>query len=178
VLRLLSSLLVTLLGLWPGRPADALDAPRTRRGRRLPSKLGANDEQDPVEAPERARTRVAHTWPGEVIVHAGAQRLVTQGQWRLTLHPAERASAHTPSRAPALDPTQREAWETELEALLTLAVPGARLAITHADANGWQQLELRAPTCPETVVQLDRAGLASVLGVAPDAVRVEWRVRA
>ena len=176
--RFFSSLLLTLLGLWSGRPSDALDAPRARRGRRLPSKLGANDDQDPVEAPERARTRVAHTWPGEVIVHAGDQRLVTTGQWRLTLDPTERAYASTSSRTLTLNPAQREVWETELEALLTLQLPGARLAITQADATGWQQLEMRAPTQPETVVQLDRAGIASVFGVAPDSVRVEWRVRA
>jgi hypothetical protein len=176
--RLLSSLLITLLGLWPARASTGADTPRVRRGRRLPSRLGANDDQDPVEAPERARTLVGHTWPGEVIVHAGGHRTVTSGQWRLTLDRAQRAYAGAPTRALTLDAAQREVWETELEALLTLQVPGARLAVTQADADGWRELELRAPTRPETVVQLDRAAVAGVFGAEPDTVRLELRVRA
>ena len=176
--RLLSSLLITLLGLWPVRAATTSDAPRARRGRRLPSRLGANDDQDPVEAPERARTLAGHTWPGEVIVHAGAERTVTSGHWRLTLDRAQRAHRGPTARSLALDPAQREVWETELEALLTLQLPGARLAVTQADADGWRELELRAPTHPETVVQLDRAAVAGVFGAEPGTVRVELRVRA
>lgn len=174
--RLFSSLLITLLGLWPTRPTAS---PRARRGRRLPTRLGPADDQDPVESPERARARTVggHAWPGEVVVHAGDRRTVTSGQWRLTTDPRERVQPAGSAGRLALDPAHVEAWETELEALATLQVPGARLAVRHADASGWQQLELRAPTRPETVVQLDRGAMAAVFGCVAEALRVELRVR-
>lgn len=176
--RLLSSLLITLLGLWPARAAGETESPRARRGRRLPSKLGANDDQDPVEAPERARSRTlgTHHWPGEVVIHAGERRTVVDGRWRLTLDRAQRATAAA-SRPLALDPAHPEVWETELEALLTLQVAGTRLRVAQADGAGWRVLELRAPTTPETVVQLDRAAIGALFDAEAGTVRVELRVR-
>lgn len=177
--RLLSSLLITLLGLWPARPASDAESPRARRGRRLPSRLGANDDQDPVEAPERARTRTlgAHHWPGEVVIHAGERRTVVDGRWRLTLDRAQCATSGAAARPLALDPAHPEVWETELEALLTLQVPGTRLRVAQADDAGWRVLELRAPTTPETVVQLDRAAVGALFDADAETVRVELRVR-
>jgi hypothetical protein len=174
--RLLRSLLITLLGLWPAHPADGAASPRPRRGRRLPSRLGADEAQDPVEAPDRARARTpdTHHWPGELVIHAGERRTVVDGRWRLTLDRDRRPPDAAPGRPLALDPAHHEVWETELEALLTLAVPGTRLRVAQADGSGWQLLELRAPTQPETVVQLDRAAVGALLGA--DDVRVELRV--
>jgi hypothetical protein len=178
VRRLLSSLLITLLGVWPTRAA-APSAARPRRARRLPSRPGPTDDQDPVESPERARARTmdAHQWPGELVVHAGAERTVTSGQWRLTTDPHQRAQPLGAAQRLSLDPAYPEGWATDLEALLTLQHAGARLAVRQADATGWQQLELRAPTRPETVVQLDRAAVAQLFGCAEDALRVELQVR-
>ncbi len=178
--RLLTSLLVMLLGAWPVRPAAGTTAPRGRRGGRLPSRLGLDDAQDPVEAPERARARTlgVHHWPGEAIFAAGARRTVVRGRWRLTLDAAQRAQAVGAAPSLSLDPAYAEAWETQLEALLTLQVPGARLRVAGADPHGWRLLELRAPTRPETVVQLDRAAVAQVLDSEADDVTVELRVHA
>jgi hypothetical protein len=177
--RLLTSMLVLLLGAWPTRASGASAPVRARRGRRLPSRLGA-DEQDPIDAPERARARTfgTHHWPGEAIFTAGDRRTVVRGRWRLTLDPMQRAQAFDGAGALSLDPAYAEAWETQLEALLTLQVPGARLRVAGADANGWRLLELRAPTRPETVVQLDRAAVAQVMDRAIEAVTVELRVHA
>ncbi len=174
--RLLTSLLVLLLGAWPTRGSGVGAPVRARRGRRLPPKHGASDEQDPIEAPERARARTfgVHHWPGEAIFTAGDRRAVVRGRWRLTLDPMQRAQAFDGAGALSLDPEYPEAWETQLEALLMLQVPGARLRVARADAHGWRVLEVRAPTVPETVVQVDRAGVAQAFGA--EEVRVELRV--
>lgn len=178
--RLLTSFFFLLLSALPARPASRGPAARNSRGRRLPSRLGAAEEQDPVEAPdrERARTLGGHQWPGEVVFAAGERRAVVRGRWRLTLDRAQRAQVHASTHVFALDSAHQESWETQLESLLTLQVPGARLQVTHADAEGWRLLELRAPTQPETVVQLDRAAVARAFGTdaQSDAVRVEFRV--
>jgi hypothetical protein len=76
----------------------------------------------------------------------------------------------------SLDPTYGEAWETQLEALLTLQVPGARLHVKGADTQGWRLLELRAPTRPETVVHLDGAAVSQILANGAEDTRVELRV--
>ena len=52
-----------------------------------------------------------------------------------------------------------------------------RLQVTRANENGWNVLELRAPTFPETVVQLDRAAVAQVMDCAPHELQIELRVR-
>lgn len=176
--RLLTSLLVLLLGAWPARPAVRGRAARARRGRPLSPTRGASDEQDPIEAPERARvgTGTGHHWPGDVIFTAGERRTVVNGRWRLTLDPWQRAQRFDGAEALSLDPAYPEAWETQLEALLTLQLPGARLQVARADAHGWQVLEVRAPTCPETIVQLDRSAVARVFDAPPDALRMELRV--
>jgi hypothetical protein len=176
--RLLTSLLVMLLGAWPARPPAGSAAPGPRRGRRLPSRLGADDAQDPVEAPERARARTlgVHHWPGEVVFCAGERRTVVDGRWHLTLDPAQRAQRLGAAGGLSLDPERPEVWETQLEALLTLQVPGTRLRVARANAHGWELLEVRAPTQPETVVQLDRAAVAGVLDGDPIDVTVELRV--
>lgn len=177
--RLLTSLLVMLLSAWPTRLASRGAMPRARRGRRLPSRIGADEVQDAVEAPERARARTPHEhhWSGEAVFSAGDRRAVVQGRWRLTLDAAQRAQTHKTVAALSLDPAYPEVWETQLEALLTLQVPGARLAVASADAEGWRVLEVRAPTNPETVVQLDRGAVARVLDAPSEAVRVELRVQ-
>jgi len=176
--RLLTSLLVMLLGAWPSRPVTGPAAPRARRGRRLPSRLGADDAQDPVEAPQKARARTfgAHHWPGQVVFAAADRRTVVNGRWRLTLDPAQRAQSLGAAGALSLNPEHPEVWETQLEALLTLQVPGARLRVTRANAHGWQLLELRAPTQPETVVHLDRDAVGQLFDASPETMRVELRV--
>jgi hypothetical protein len=176
--RLLTSLLVMLLGTWPARLAAASAPPRARRGRRLLARLGADDAQDPVEAPEQARARTfgAHHWPGALVFTAGERRTVVNGRWRLTVDPTERAQRTSTAAAFVLDPAHPELWQTRLEALLTVQVPGARLRVTRANADGWQWLELRAPTQPETVVQLDREAVAQLVGATPETTNVELRV--
>jgi hypothetical protein len=176
--RLLTSLLVMLLGAWPARPAGTLAPPRARRGRRPPSRLGAADAQDPVEAPEKARARTfgAHHWPGELVFTAGERRTVVNGRWRLTIDPAQRAQRLGAAGALALDPGHPEVWETQLEALLTLQVPGARLRVARASARGWDVLEVRAPTQPETVVQLDRDAVGQLFDATPETTHVQLRV--
>ena len=102
---------------------------------------------------------------------------MVHGRWRLTLSPAERAQGARADRTLALDPARAESWSTQLEALLTLQVPGARLRVAQADGDGWQLLEVRAPTQPETVVQVDRASLGRLLGAPDDTARLEMRVQ-
>jgi len=176
--RLLTSLLVLLLGAWPSRTSGAAAPVRARRGRRLPARLGAADEQDPIDAPDRARARTfgTHHWPGDAIFTAGDRRTVVRGRWRLTLDPTQRAQAFDGTGALSLDPAYAEAWATQLESLLTLQVPGARLRVVRADGAGWRELEVRAPTRPETVVRLDQGAVARVFDAEPEAVRVELRV--
>jgi len=166
-----------LLGAWPVRPAARATVPRRRRGRRLATPCVGDETPDPIEAPDRARARAfgAHHWPGEAIFTVGERRTVAHGRWRLTLDPSQRAQ-RLAGGALALDPSYPEAWRTQLEALLTLQVPGARLAVADADARGWRLLELRAPTRPETVVQVDQSGMSQVFGGAGHVVRVELRV--
>jgi hypothetical protein len=176
--RLLTSLLVMLLGAWPARPVTRGSAPRARRGRRIPSRLGADDSPDAVEAPARSRARTfgTHSWHGEAIFAAGDRRTVVPGRWRLTLDRSQRAQTLGATAGVSLDADYPEVWETELEKLLTLQVPGARLRVAGADASGWRVLEVRVPTHPETVVQLDRRAVGQLLDADPDAVRVELRV--
>jgi hypothetical protein len=172
--RLLSSLLVLLLGAWPSRPAAGHHRSRSgrpRRGARRP-----DDAQDPVEAPERALTQGAHHWPGELVITAGERRRVVHGRWRFTHDPLQRAQAAGVAGRLSLDPAYAEGWETQLEALLTLQVPGARLQVREADTQGCRLLELRAPTRPETVVHLDRAALAQLFGDDAEDTRLELRV--
>ena len=168
-----------MLGLWPSRDA-ASPPPRARRARRRPSRLGADDDQAPVEAPDRARRRstVVHHWPGEIVFEAGTRRAVARGEWRLTLGPTHRQVTERAPVPPALDPARPERMAAELESLLTLQLPGTRLSVTHVDDEGWRELELRLPSQPETVVQLDRAAVARVFGGTPDTVRVTMHVRA
>ncbi len=172
--RLLSSLLVLLLGAWPSRSVAGNSRSRSgrpRRGARSP-----DDAQDPVESPERARTHGAHHWPGELVFTAGGRRRVVHGRWRFTHDPLQRAQAAGVAGGLSLDPTHAEGWETQLEALLTLQVPGARLQVIEADTQGCRLLELRAPTRPETVVQLDRGALAHLLDGEAEDTRLELRV--
>ncbi len=176
--RLLTSLLVLLLGAWPARPSAHGAALRNKRGRRRPSRLGDTDTQDPVEAPARARAQTlgVHHWPGETIFSAGDRHSVVRGRWRLTLDPAHRTQAAGAAGRLTLDPGHTEAWQTELEALLTLQVSGARLRVACADTHGWQLLEVRAPTNPETVVLLDRAAVARVFDCESDRLQVAFRI--
>ncbi len=177
--RLLTSLLVVLLRLLPARGGATPSAPRARRAPRSPSHRGPDDDQVPVEAQARARVRTlaGHRWRGEIVFEAGPRRTVASGEWRLAHGwPLGALVRHGP--APRLDPAVPEALAAELEALLTLQVPGARLSVTHADGDGWRRLEVRVPTSPETVVQLDRAAVAGVFGCAPGTVRVALRVLA
>ncbi len=178
--RFLTSLLVMLLSAWPARPAASGTMPRARRGRRLPTRAGVDDAQDAIEAPERARARTphAHQWTGEVRVWAGERCDVVRGRWRFTVDAAQRAQIEGQAGPLSLDPTFPEVWETQLESLLTLRIPGARLAVARADRKGWRELELRAPTLPETVVQVDRAAVARILDADASSVRVELRVQA
>ena len=120
--RLLTSLLVLLLGAWPA-PATASPS-RMRRARRRPSRLGADEDQDVVEAPERARTPHVHRWAGEAVFRSGDREAVVPGRWSLTLDATQRAQAIGPIRPVTLDPSYPEAWETQLESLLMLQVPG------------------------------------------------------
>lgn len=178
--RFLTSLLVMLLSAWPARPAaHSSTLLRARRGRRLPSPGGVDEVQDAIEAPERARARTPHVhqWRGEVRLSAGDRCEVVRGRWRFTLDPVQRAQTEGLAGVLSLDPSWPEVWETQLESLLTMRIPGARLAVARADMHGWRELELRAPTVPETVVQLDRAAVARVLDADESAVRVELRVQ-
>ncbi len=176
--RLLTSLLVLLLSAWPPRLTLRSAGQRARGGRLRPSPLGVDDVQDAVQASARARARALHEhqWAGEARFSVGQEINVVRGRWRLTLSQAQRAHTASAPFALSLDPAIPEVWETELAALLTLQTPGARLAVARADAHGWRELELRAPTRPETVVQLDRAAVARVLDADADSVRVELRV--
>ncbi len=182
--RLLSSLLIFALSVWPSRQLARSSTPRARRGRGLPLRAGVDELQDAIEAPERARATSPHQWTGEVRFAVGERREVVQGRWRLTLDPMQRAQraneweSERTTHEMSLDPTYFEAWQTQLEALLTLQTPGARLAVAAADAQGWRMLELRASTRPETIVQLDRSAVAQVLDAKPEAVTVELRVNA
>lgn len=174
--RLLTSLLVLLLGAWPAQRST--HATTVRRRRRRPSPLGDTDAQEPIEAPDRARARAftVHHWPGETIFCAGDRRTVVRGRWRLTLDPAHRAQVAGAAGQVSLDPHHPEVWETQLESLLTLRVQGARLQIQSVDSHGWRILEVRAPTNPETVVQLDRAALARLFECDAERMTVEFRV--
>lgn len=174
--RLLTPLLALLLGVWPARLTGRGGVLLRGRGRRLHAPGEADDAQDPVETPERARARVGnpHHWPGEVVFTTPERRLALRGRWRLAGPSSEGVSWHRATSAPPLDPDYPEAWETQLESLLTLQSPGARLQVISADTQGWREIELRAPTQPETVVQLDRAAVAKILDAAD--VRVELRV--
>ncbi len=172
--RLITSLLVLMLGAWPTRATRT--SSRKRRVGLRPS--GANDEQDPVESPDRARarTRDVHHWPGEIVYTTRDRRTEVHGRWHLSFDASQRAQRVGTAGTLALDPTHAEAWETQLEALLMLDVPGARVQVVRGNPHGWQLLELRAPTQPETVVQLDRSAVAQLLDTTVDQMRVELRV--
>lgn len=178
--RLLTSLLVMLLGVWPVRSGARAGSLRPRIGRRFPSRRGTDEAQEPIEAPDRARARTfgVHHWPGHVAFSAGERRTVVRGRWRLTVDPVQRAQPLGAAGVLSLDAAYPEVWETQLEALLTLQVPGARLAIVGADADGWRVLEVRAPTTPETVVQMDGTAIARLFDATVGEMRVELRVTA
>jgi hypothetical protein len=64
------------------------------------------------------------------------------------------------------------AWAARVGQLMTLREPGLQLRIGLSDAEGWQTLEVTAPTRPATVVEFDRAAIARVGGVSSIALRV------
>jgi hypothetical protein len=62
-----------------------------------------------------------------------------------------------------------------MRGVVSLQEPHVRLRIGHADATGWQTLEIAVPTRPPTVVQVDRDAMLQLLG---SGVTVRLRIEA
>ncbi len=176
--RLLSPLLVLLLKLWPVRTAArprSLLAARPRGGL-IPEVDPAADRALEALARSRARTTASHRWAGEVLITAGNRRTAVPGIWSFSHDPRHRARTLGDTPGLVLDPLDTAGWATQLTRLLTLQERGARLRVARADAAGWQTLEVRAPTSPETIVEVDRAAVDHLLGGDAQAVDVSFRV--
>lgn len=176
--RLFSPLLILLLKLWPVRSvtrARSLLAARPRGGRPGDADPAA-DRALEAQARSRARNTARHQWAGEVVITAGARRTVVPGVWSFSDDPRHRARPLGGVPALTLDALDSELWTAQLIRLLTLQERGARLRVARADALGWETLEVRAPTSPETVVEVDRLAVARLLGSEVDEAQVDFRV--
>lgn len=74
------------------------------------------------------------------------------------------AGARSARPLPVADDVSAEAWHEHLLRFVRLQHPRMQLRVVRADTDGWQQIELSAPTVPLSVVQLDRQGMARLLG--------------
>lgn len=120
-------------------------------------------EHDYARAPQ-------FTWPGEVVFGEGADAHVVRGTWNLEWSP--RALVRPGAAAVSMPAIGDAAWVARVERLMTLGEPGLQLRIGQSDAEGWQTLEVTAPTRPTTVIEFDRAAMARVGGVSSIALRV------
>lgn len=111
------------------------------------------------------------TWPGEIVLGDGDDARVIRGTWNLEWTP--RALVRPGAPAPSLPPIEDAVeWNDRVARLMTLDEPGLQLRIGRSDADGWQTLEVTAPTRPATVIEFDRGAMASVAGVPSIALRV------
>ena len=110
------------------------------------------------------------TWPGEVVFGEGADAHVVRGTWNLEWSPR---GLVRPGAAAVSMPVIGDAdWAPRVGQLMTLREPGLQLRIGLSDAEGWQTLEVTAPTRPATVIEFDRAAVARVAGVPAISLRV------
>jgi hypothetical protein len=175
----LRSLIVMLLGAAPFRDlsrAERRSRSDTRsRTRRYLARAIEHANEGAVEIEERSRdhARVPRfTWPGEAIIDTGTEQLVVPGSWTLDLEP-DTAPRRYGSAGSRLDLGDPDAWLAQLTRLITLQVPGSRMRVTSMGRDGWETLEVRAPSRPETVLEFDRGALGKVLG---DGAGVRLRV--
>jgi hypothetical protein len=169
MLRLLSSLLVLLLGT-TAAPA------RVGRPRRLVRRRGRPNADDDaaadrvLEAAERPRAQARQrrwSWTGGVEFVHERGTVTVPGRWALEPVPSAGTAAAKwhGETAPLPDPAQDPAaWAQRLRRVLALQEPGSRLAVESADAGGWQALRVLLPTRPPTRVEVDRDALARLLG--------------
>lgn len=111
--------------------------------------------------------RPARTWDGFVRIAGDQHGVCVPGTWHLDLPGAARpmtAGARSVRPLQAADDVSAGAWHEHLLRFVRLQHPRMQLRVVRADTDGWQQIELSAPTVPLSVVQLDRQGMARLLG--------------
>lgn len=179
MLRLISSFLVLLLGAAaaPARGARPRGVLRPRWRQRHDGDA-ATDRA--FEAMERSRSRacaVPWNWSGSVELVHDSHSVSVPGTWTLDDAPFHRREAATTYEAAPLPGVSDDgaAWAARMRRVLSLEEPDTRLRVGDANANGWQTLELAVPTRPVTIVQIDRAALASLVD---GAVTVRLRIDA
>ena len=122
---------------------------------------------------QRADTPV-RSWDGYIALTRDDGVTVVPGTWHLDLPHESRARQHSERAAlPLPDVSDRGAWRDHLLRVVSLQLPGSQLRVRDTAAGSWHSLEIAAPTAPPSVVQIDRDGLARLLG---EGASMEMRV--